>query len=255
MSEYVKKSDVEANYVRKDEVKSMIDAAVKEATAHLQTPKNGKDGKDGRGIVAAAINGDGNLCFAYTDGTLQDLGRVKGDKGDKGDRGDQGEQGEKGDSGKNQEPEPNPEPTPEPGKKYNYPDIGYIVPFDATSFKPTGHFTNFCIDADYEIISSTMTVTNVQETYDPNIKNCKYDLALNYKFTNIGLIQGFSPYVTFRIKLNYADGRTATQSWGNMQVNVTSNDVPTKEGTLHLSQNSRVPIESYTYEIEVYEGI
>ncbi len=101
MSEYIRKSDVEELYVRKDEVQSMIDRAVEEALDRADGKEHpaqkGPKGDPGRGIAAVAISEEGNLCIAYTDGTFADLGRVKGDKGDKGDR---GEQGEKGDSGR-----------------------------------------------------------------------------------------------------------------------------------------------------------
>lgn len=97
MSKYIEKEYVEANYVRKDEVQTMIDEAVGKATIK---PQKSKNGNDGRGIASMTINGSGDLCVVYTDGTIANVGHVRGDKGDRGDSGPQGEKGDPGRDGK-----------------------------------------------------------------------------------------------------------------------------------------------------------
>lgn len=56
-------------------------------------------GEDGVGIQDVELNGAGELLMLLTDGTVINLGNVKGDKGDKGDQGEKGDQGDKGDKG------------------------------------------------------------------------------------------------------------------------------------------------------------
>ena len=46
-----------------------------------QDGADGKDGKDGRGVTNAEVNENGELILTYTDGTIQNLGKVKGADG------------------------------------------------------------------------------------------------------------------------------------------------------------------------------
>lgn len=57
------------------------------------------DGKDGVGVQSFTINGDGELVVTLTDGTIKNLGLVKGEQGGQGNQGSQGEKGDKGDQG------------------------------------------------------------------------------------------------------------------------------------------------------------
>ena len=105
MSEYIKKEDVEALYVRKDEVQTMIDEAVEKVKGELsgkqQTAQKGPKGDPGRGISAVVIS-------------------ERGDQGERGERGIPGQKGEKGDKGEDGNSATNP--------TEDYLQIGYSVP-------------------------------------------------------------------------------------------------------------------------------
>ena len=49
-----------------------------------------------KGIESATINASGELILTYTDGTVENLGNVKGEQGVQGEKGDRGEKGDKG---------------------------------------------------------------------------------------------------------------------------------------------------------------
>lgn len=59
---------------------------------------SGKDGKDGVGVVGIYIVSD-SLVITLSDGTLLELGNIKGAQGEKGDKGDKGETGAAGKDG------------------------------------------------------------------------------------------------------------------------------------------------------------
>lgn len=58
--------------------------------------KDGKDGEDGVSVVAAKIDFDDSLVFTLSDGSLINVGEVKGEKGEKGDPGPRGAAGMSG---------------------------------------------------------------------------------------------------------------------------------------------------------------
>lgn len=81
------------------DVAPIIAAEVEKAVKALPVPKNGengKDGKDGVGIVDPLVDQDGVLVFAMTDGTLRKAGRVRGNDGAQGPKGDDGKDGADG---------------------------------------------------------------------------------------------------------------------------------------------------------------
>ncbi len=61
---------------------------------------DGNDGNDGKGITSAQIDTNGDLLLTYTDGNIDNAGKVKGDAGEKGETGEKGEKGDTGLDGK-----------------------------------------------------------------------------------------------------------------------------------------------------------
>ena len=226
MSEYIKKEDVEALYVRKDEVQAMIDEAVEKATGDMantqQTAQKGPKGDPGRGIAAVSINGDGDLCIAYTDGTLQDLGRVKGEKGDKGDRGDQGEKGDRGDDGIDGS-----DTGSESIPKNDYEMIGYVVPVSA-------QLPVMWRDGNDDEDSPTITITAVSFKlidYNPAYAN-KYKYEYSYSYTS------------------YMDGTIAKDKTLQIypKISYTNKDLNTTKGVkLRVSTAVGTRTETYTF--------
>jgi hypothetical protein len=62
---------------------------------------DGRDGKDGISVVEAKIDFDDSLVFTLSDGSLINVGEVKGEKGDKGEQGPRGAAGMSGVGGGN----------------------------------------------------------------------------------------------------------------------------------------------------------
>ncbi|MGP6174549.1 ExeM/NucH family extracellular endonuclease [Corynebacterium sp. A21] len=60
---------------------------------------NGEDGQDGRGIATISVNAEDELIVTYTDGTFQNLGKVKGENGTNGTDGTDGTDGADGADG------------------------------------------------------------------------------------------------------------------------------------------------------------
>ena len=54
---------------------------------------DGKDGEDGVSVVGAKIDFDDSLIITLSDGTILNVGEVKGEKGDKGEQGPRGAAG------------------------------------------------------------------------------------------------------------------------------------------------------------------
>lgn len=63
---------------------------------------NGKDGTEGKGISSASIDENGNLLLTYTDGNIDNAGKVKGDEGATGGIGPKGDPGLNGKGGETQ---------------------------------------------------------------------------------------------------------------------------------------------------------
>lgn len=59
----------------------------------------GEPGEDGVSITKIEINVNGELIISLSDGSVSNLGSVKGEKGEPGAKGDPGEKGDKGDTG------------------------------------------------------------------------------------------------------------------------------------------------------------
>lgn len=57
---------------------------------------DGRDGEDGVSVVAAKIDFDDSLVFTLSDGSILNVGEVKGEKGEKGDQGPRGAAGMSG---------------------------------------------------------------------------------------------------------------------------------------------------------------
>lgn len=77
-------------------VEEIIDQRIDEKLTNLniQDGKDGLDGKngqDGIGIAGVAVDTNGDLIVALTNGVVANVGHVKGEKGDRGEKGDQGE--------------------------------------------------------------------------------------------------------------------------------------------------------------------
>ena len=61
--------------------------------------KDGQNGTDGRGITSTEINANGELILTYSDGSIANVGIVKGADGAKGDKGEKGDTGATGADG------------------------------------------------------------------------------------------------------------------------------------------------------------
>jgi hypothetical protein len=64
-----------------DRAMAMVELAVTKAIDALPKPKDGRDGRDGVGIVETLVTEDGNLAVTLSDGVVKMAGRVKGDAG------------------------------------------------------------------------------------------------------------------------------------------------------------------------------
>lgn len=61
--------------------------------------RDGKDGVDGVSVIGAKIDFDDSLVFSLSDGSLINVGEVKGEKGDRGEQGPRGAAGMSGVNG------------------------------------------------------------------------------------------------------------------------------------------------------------
>lgn len=76
------------------------DVVAQKAAVLVPVPKDGKDGKDGLGLVSASIDQDGTLLLTMTDGSVKAVGTVVGRPGRDGMPGVPGRTGDKGADGK-----------------------------------------------------------------------------------------------------------------------------------------------------------
>lgn len=199
-----------------EELEALIDKRVEEKIASLNIKDgidgkdgiNGKDGKDGVGIAGVAVDENGDLVVALTNGVIANVGHVKGEKGDTGAQGSQGEKGDKGDKG-----ESSGDGVVDDKETPDYMKAGYIVPINNNPLPLTSTYRPYPYSDENEL---NITVNSISIRLKDN--NPAYGSPFEYEVT-IGYHKELPERITMAANVMfggptiiYSDGRGETKT-------------------------------------------